>query len=589
MGLAKTLKEGGTPRISLLIVTGAMLLHVALHCATIDSLLPHGKEPGAALVHQALSMRGEVPQADSAWAKYPHVVSRLMTLMPWAPTLTLSPGIEPKAELEAHLTFASRHFVVARLVVILLTALAIPLSYLLARRFLSPPWDLVATLLLASSLLLQCFAHQARPHAALVAPALAALLGCQAWARSGRHRDLALATLGCSLALGTLHSGAFVLIGALTALIVRLRSPSRLRWGPPLLAIGVLVLAVRLTYPFLFDEPQVGSQFSSTFGTYAFPHIVTRERFTGDGFAVLAATVRSYDPALGIAAVIGLLALALRWWPGWRRRSDLELKTEPAATVVLVLPALVYFLVVGLYGRTFERFLMPLLPFLAVLAAFGLATCASGIGSLLGAHARRFATLALITGTLMFTTWPCLRLVWLHGRPDTYQEAAQWVTENVDREGELALIVPLVNLPLLLPIVREEGYLAADSPLKLLWTQYLAELPEGALHSPLAPILPIGPGGRLPLSLEEYPTTMRQVLEILRDLEGDYLILERGSATGRGVNTAAEQRGKLVKPFSPWANEKRSGHGLTFSSDTFRTDVLAARCLGLVLEIWKID
>ena len=578
-----------------LLVACLVLLHLALHLATLDSLLPHGKEPDSALVRQSLLLRGEGPWEDHAWAKYPHLQSALMALVPRASRLELPPAATPREELRAHLQFAGRHLRAARLVVILLSALAIPLVYRLARAFLEPGWAAVASALFASSLLFQSFAHQARPHAGLVAPTLLALLACRSWARSGRGRELALATLACGLALGALHSGAFVLIAALIALIRRARAPEPPRAGPIALAALALALSVRLAYPFFFDQPRSVEPQVSELTSYAFPHRFGWERFSGAGFERLTAALWGYDPVLLVAALLGLVSLLVA-----RSRSGRASREErvasaryPAAASVLVVPPLVYLLVIGCYGRSFQRFLMPVLPFVSLLAALGLRGLARALAApqrgQRHALAGALVTGVLVTGALALTSWPCLRLALLHSRRDTYEQAAEWVRTSVDRERERVWISPIINLPLLLPTPQAEDHRAVDSPLQLVWTKYLAELPPGSLRAPLAPILPLAPGGRLPHTLAEYASTAAEVRALLGRFGGDYMLLEQGTSVGSGARMVALERGRRLTSFSPWRQSGRPDTGLTFVSDSFRRDVLSARCLGPLLEVWKLD
>ncbi len=356
---------------------------------------------------------------------------------------------------------------------------------------------------------------------------------------------------------------------------------------PILLAIIALAGFVYVGYPFFFDEPRAGAEFHSNLGTYAMPHRVGLERFTGSGLGVLFDSLRSYDPALGILALLGLLALLVGWRavPGTSRVVRERL---PSAGSVLVLPAFAYLVVIGAYGNSFERFVIPLLPFIALLATLGLAGATRLIVMPLPVRGRTAIGGVLVSGVLAFTLWPCARLAQLHALPDVYEQTARWVEENVEADKETVLSTPLINLPLNLPIAQADGYHVADSPLKLIWMRYLDTLEEGALRAPAAPVWPLGPGGRVPIKAKEYPRKPAQVRKLLRELRGNFLIVQRGHGAGKAARQVAAASGKLVKSFSPWEGERRSDFGLTYTADSFREDVLAASCLGPILEVWAL-
>jgi hypothetical protein len=70
---------------------------------------------------------------------------------------------ETPQTLEEHLTACKSLFTETRLFIALLSCLTIPLSFLLARRFTSPPWALFASALVSASLLTHTFAQQGAP------------------------------------------------------------------------------------------------------------------------------------------------------------------------------------------------------------------------------------------------------------------------------------------------------------------------------------------------------------------------------------------------------------------------------------------
>src|SRR5882672_7797809 len=103
----------------------------------LDFLLPHSTHlDGSILFAQVGLMRSHAadPSADPMWAYYPHLLSRIVSLLPDAAPLPQA------ASLAQHLEHASHTIVQIRSVVALASVLLVPGTYLLARMFLSRAW-----------------------------------------------------------------------------------------------------------------------------------------------------------------------------------------------------------------------------------------------------------------------------------------------------------------------------------------------------------------------------------------------------------------------------------------------------------------
>jgi hypothetical protein len=155
----------------LLIVLAVAVLagSAVLRFTGLDWLLPSLIEQDAHIPVQVRLMDGDPTEAARAlnWGTYPHLVARLTR---W---LTPDERRVPPAEggdvdLALHLARASWPVLRVRLVVALLSLLAVPATWLLARRFLSPAWSLLAAALVGTSLLAVHFGAQARAHGAAV-------------------------------------------------------------------------------------------------------------------------------------------------------------------------------------------------------------------------------------------------------------------------------------------------------------------------------------------------------------------------------------------------------------------------------------
>lgn len=561
-----------------------MVAQVGIHGWTINSLLPHSKELDAALVRQSMMFQGIGPWSDHAWSKYPHLLSRLMAAFPRAQEVHVAGSATAAEELQAHLLFASRHLIAARWVIVLLSAMALPMSYALARRFLSQPWSLFAVGLLASSLLFQAFAHQARPHAATLVTTAFVFWSSDQWAHQGRHRDLVWMLLASALSIASLHNGALFLLAPAMACLWRWRRERRIPWLALVAGLAVLGVSLRLAYPFFFDRP--GSEdFESGYGRYSFPHEVTAERFTGSGFGRMSGAMWRYDPVLSVLLLLGTSMLLVRALKD--RRAGIPSQWNRQA-LVIGLPVALYLLVLGIYGKTFQRFLLPVLPALAIVASFGLSEVQRLLVPRIKSRWSPALVPAIATGLIAFALWPCARLAWLQSRPDSYEELASWALAHQQQSPEAMLLCASETLPLFTPIHKAPGHDPAHSKLKLHWLDYLANLPDGALHSSPLQILPLATEGRYPMDGAGFPKTRKQALQIARALGGKILIVEQHAPTHRPIRQLCTKSGEHLIRFGPWKDGCERSDDLRYFKDDFRADVLAAERLGPVFDVYRL-
>src|SRR5258705_248250 len=162
-----------------------------------------------------------------------------------------------------------------------------------------------------------------------------------------------------------------------------------------------------------------------------FGHQVFLNQFRGAGFAKLYATLRDYDPWISALAVVGAL---------FASRPRLPEKWKDLA--VILAHAVPYAIAVGLYARTYQRFAMPLVPYLCLLAAYA----AQRIANPLPAVARG----GVFVLALAPQAWLSIRLAIVRGEPDTIQRAAQWVADHVNAEDKI-VVLPSLQIPLPLP------------------------------------------------------------------------------------------------------------------------------------------
>jgi hypothetical protein len=128
-----------------------------------------------------------------------------------------------------------------------------------------------------------------------------------------------------------------------------------------------------------------------------------------------------------------------------------------------------------LFNQTYERFLLPLLPYLATFAAWGLAQLA------LRSRAATVAALALLGVPLAAST----KMSWMRGQGSTLDETAQWIREHVPAPADRAIyVLPPLDFPLMRTVESlryPEGRAAFFSP----WSRYQNRLADARRVEPL--------------------------------------------------------------------------------------------------------
>lgn len=447
--------------LALLVLCVAAL---ALRTARLGYLLPHDPEPDAYIVHQAHMIESDDPAAQSSriWGKYPHLLARMLLLFPDPPP---APDAAT-APLEEHLAYASLPMVRGRILVALLAGLGVPATFLLARRFLGGWGALLAAALLATSLLHLCFSQQARPHGPLSTFTALAIVGTLAFARSGTFAAWCGASALCALALACLHSGVatFLSLGAAFLLVHGRAWARKLPWLLVPAGLGAAVFA--LFYPFLFADRGASDLDVRRDAVVQAGHDVRLEWFDGGGFEVVWHALVDYDPVLLALAAVGAAVALVARSRGRVRGASREL----AVCLAFVLP---YLLAIGLFNKSFERFVLPLHPFLACLAAVGpLALCRA-----LAPRARAAAAILVAALCLAFPAWIAARVLALHGEPDTQERLAGWLEHRFGaRRSALALLVDMrLSLPLF-ALTRDNPYETQYERMYLMpWQEYVDE------------------------------------------------------------------------------------------------------------------
>lgn len=414
----------------------AILVFVALGLAAwlprtigIDYLLPHLPEPDAQIVLQAREFRTGQVELDFVRSTYPHLLARILALFPVA---ACDHPVSP-AFLDCHLRAAAAPFLQARHLCAFLSALAVPLTFFAARRWLGVYGALLAAGLLATSLLHVNLSQQARPHGPFATATALCLLAALRLREDGRILSYIAFGLALGAALGTLHTAAFLVLLGPAALLLRDRSgqrPTALRIAIP---VALSAAAALVFWPFLYEPSPEGDWKEGE--SYRFPHRVDQTWFDAGGFAKNVRFLMDYDPVIAGLFVLGLAVVLAK------RNNILR---NPSTQLVLVF-ALPYVAMIGAFQKTFPRFLLPLLPVLVIAAAYPLDF---GVARIRGA-ARRWVGALTAVLVLAFPAYVSGRLLWLHSKPDTLENLATQIWKLPVRDQLVLAAQPTITLPIL--------------------------------------------------------------------------------------------------------------------------------------------
>ncbi len=568
------------------------LAALALHLWGIDHCVPHYKEADAHMaLHVELLRAGSTePDPHHNDAQYPILFPGLLSLLPDS-----TPAPSSNEPLEKHLAAAAHAYVELRIAMAVLAALAIPLVYALARRFLPPAGSLLAAALFAASFLMQFFAQQARPHAGASTVFLLSVLASMHFARSPSWRSGALAAASVAIGIGTLQSGLALLapfsVAWLFATLRHVHLSARLLswrvWSLPIVLAALAAGSFAVFYPYLYFEGQEAA--------YGAPQIIGTRLVWGDhtldlhdwkgaGFQTLARTLVYYEPGL-----LALLVLALGAWVArkrdiyrpWERWSDFWVAAGFA---------LPYLVVTGLFRNTFERFLIPLLPYLAVLGAWGVCFWWERGGKL-----ARGALAALSLAAIALPAAASLRLAQLRSRDDTLELTAHWLATQPDGASTPIYITPFFDLPL---ARAHDSLQPADKrPAAILsrWSIWQKRVGVTALPEPKFDLRYLVPRPDLGFGAAKLESDAAGYVQALGP---GYFVLDMSRQPARPaldrLRDEIRSRGELVFRSAPDASDPSSQWGFPFEDELLpdwpnvlmRTLDVAA--VGPVIEVYRL-
>ncbi len=331
----------------------------------------------------------------------------------------------------AYATNPTEVFVVARVVAAVLGTVAVWLTYLAGQRLWDRSVGLLAAAIFGLAFLPTFYSHLALNDVPTLAPVALALYGIAGVMRWGRRRDYMIAGLGVGLAAATKYTGGVTLACLLAAAICDVAARPRFA---PLRRLAIALIVALLA--FVAANPFSVLDFS------AFQSGVTQQASLAAGQDPVKLGTRSGN---GIGYYLWTLTWGLGWVPSLASvgGAALLLARRRIALALVFIPAPIAFIIfMGGQQRYFGRWLMPIFPLLALLAAYGTVELVRWL-----ARARQFpAPLAGAVATVMLLAQSAVADT--HGdavlsRPDTRNLTRSWMVAHVP-EGSKVVIEPLV-------------------------------------------------------------------------------------------------------------------------------------------------
>jgi hypothetical protein len=253
-------------------------------------------------------------------------------------------------------------YALARVAAAALGAIALWLLYATGARLLGRGAGLLAAAIEAVAFLPVFYAHLALNDVPTLAPLTLSLLGTAGVLTKGRTRDFALAGVGLGLACASKYTAGIALVPLLAATALRWLDGGRVGVGAAARGLALALAAALLA--FLVANPYAVLDFEGFQHELAHQSSLTAEtqgKLGAPRHGGVAYYLWSLTWGLGWVPALAALGGAFTVWraPGHGR----------GAGWLLVPAALLFLAFMGLQGRYFGRWLMPIMPVLSLLAA----------------------------------------------------------------------------------------------------------------------------------------------------------------------------------------------------------------------------
>jgi 4-amino-4-deoxy-L-arabinose transferase-like glycosyltransferase len=394
-------------------------------------------------------------------------------------------------------------WVAARVTSAVLGTLAVWLLYLAGARLFDRRTGLIACAVMAVAFLPVFYGKLALNDSPTLAPVCLSLWGSAGIARFGRKRDFVVAALGLGLAAATKYTGGIVaaplVVAALSSGIERGRRLFVLLWLPLAAVIALAAFVAANPYAVIdFHQfinqlaqqstasGEVNGKLGLTHGSGVFYYLWSLSWGVG------------WLPA-GAAALGAVVLLVRRWW--W--------------TFAALVPAVLgYLAFMGLQGRYFGRWVMPIIPLVCLLGAFAVVSLVDFAAR---GHRRVAGGVLVVVAAAL-----CLQGAYysvhsgiVNSRPDTRSVTRAWLLKHVPADARV-VVEPIVP----------KGAKAPDN-----WTKPWTALTDLLTHRGPRGILYVLAGR--PVKLEDYERTLSPALVGLYQRDGYCWVVTGSTEEGR--------------------------------------------------------
>lgn len=337
------------------------------------------------------------------------------------------------AALLAFTSNPGRVFLIGRLAAAALGVVAVWLLYLTGARLWDRRVGVIAAGIMAVAFLPVFYSHLALNDAPTLVPVTLSLFGTAGVLRHGRPLDYLIAGIGLGLGAATKYPAAIVAAPLLAATIVDIHSKGR--WGRSL--AGLVLAAASAFVSFVAANPY---------------SILDHKTFLSDfnrisvGYSTAATDALGQPQRNGILYYVWTLTWGLGWVPTLSALGGalLLLKRDIRAAAVFVPAPILFVFYMGSQGRYFGRWIMPIVPILILLAAYGVWRALSRLLPMAGRMApvvSGVVVAALLAQGLVTSIHTDIVLT----RADTRALARQWIFEHIP-PGSLMVVEPIYLL-----------------------------------------------------------------------------------------------------------------------------------------------
>jgi 4-amino-4-deoxy-L-arabinose transferase-like glycosyltransferase len=451
-------------------------------------------------------------------------------------------------------------YTLARVIAALLGTAALWLLYATGARLFNRGVGLLAAAIEAVAFLPVFYAHLALNDAPTLAPVTLSLLGSAGVLRKGRRRDYLVAGVGLGLACASKYTAGIVLLPLLAAAATRYLSvpPGARAYVVGRRAmLGLLLAGASALVAFLVANPYAVLDFKSFHA-----ELVHQSSLSADAQGKLGAPKEG-----GFLYYLWSLTWGLGWAPAlaalggavavWRREQRLGWLLVPAP--------LLYLAFMGLQGRYFGRWLLPIFPILCLLAAFFALWLVGAVASReLRIGLAALLVVMLLAQGLVYSVHAGLVL----SRADTRNLTRAWLVANVP-QGTPIVAEPVSPDEWAREVKR--GTSTAHNPYR--WPKYPSLLSRISAGGALEP------GGEHLVGIEDYERTLSPALIGYYERNGYCWVVSGSTQSGRAFAdpeavpeavayyAALARQGEVVYRASPYTHGRGGQGSVPFDFD----------------------